>query len=112
MMKIDIEFSKFLVFLNLLTSGVLCLDVNALMVEFHTSKCALMGYPISFPNCGEGGGPWMLETNKDTKRLKDEMIELMRRNLNYGMEIVVRDDKMHESDGLLWPAAAAAERGG
>ena len=111
-MKMDIEFSEFLVLPDLLTSGVLCRDVDALMVEFHTSKRASGDYPINFPHRGEGGGPWTLSTIEDAERLRDEMIGLVRRNPNCGTEIVVRDDETHESDGMPWPAAAAAAAGG
>jgi len=112
-MKMDIEFYEFLVLPDLLTSGVLCRDVDALMVEFHTSKRASGDYPISFPNRsgeegGGSGGPWTLATNEDAGRLRDEMIGMVRRNPNCRTEIVVRDDETHESDGMPWPAAAAA----
>jgi hypothetical protein len=81
------------------------------MAEFHTSERALVDYPMSFPNHREDGGPWMLATNVDAERLGDEMSGLVRRNPNCGTEIVVRDDEAHQSDGMLWPAAAAAEGG-
>jgi hypothetical protein len=110
-MKMDIEFSEFLVFPDLLTSGVLCRDVDALMVEFHTSQRAAGDYPMSFPNRGEDGGNWTLSTNEDAERLVDDMIGLVRRNPNCRTEIVIRDDETHESDGMPWPAAAAEDGG-
>ena len=115
-MKMDIEFYEFLVLPDLLTSGVLCRDVDALMVEFHTSKRASGDYPISFPNRsgeeGDIGGLWTLATSEDAGRLRDEMIGMVRRNPNCMTEIVVRDDETHESDGMPWPAAAEEGGGG
>jgi hypothetical protein len=107
-MKMDIETSEFLVLPDLLTSGVLCRDVDALIGEFHTASHS-GDYPISFPRRGggggeeDGGGAWTLDTPADADRLKDEMIGLVRRNPNCKTEIVIGDDETYERDGMPWP---------
>jgi hypothetical protein len=47
-MKMDIEMAEWLVLPDLLTSGVLCRDVDAMLAEFHTGGRPEKEYPIHF----------------------------------------------------------------
>jgi hypothetical protein len=115
-MKMDIEFMELLVLPDLLTSGVLCRDVDALMGEFHTSSHS-GDYPISFPNRGggeeeDGGGDdtWTLDTYEEAERLRDDIIGMVHRNPNCKTRIVLGDDETHARDGMPWPVVLGGGR--
>ncbi|KAL3817421.1 hypothetical protein ACHAXA_011050 [Cyclostephanos tholiformis] len=110
-MKMDIEFSELLVLPDLLTSGVLCRDVDAVIGEFHTAAHS-GDYPISFPDRGSGEkkgreeGTWTLNTYEEAERLRDDIIGMVHRNPNCKTQIVIGDDETYARDGMPWPVAS------
>lgn len=100
-MKMDIEMGEWLVLPDLLASGVLCRDVDALLAEFHLRQHR-SDYPIHFPHRGN----WTLDTYEDAEVLKEEMVGMIERNPNCRTEIVEGDDESYGADGMPWPKPA------
>ena len=96
--KMDIEMGEWLVLPDLLTSGVLCADVDAMLAEFHL-KQHRNDYPIYFPHRGN----WTLATYEDAEVLKEEMVGIIERNPHCRTEVVEGDDEAHGADGMPWP---------
>lgn len=97
-MKMDIEMGEWLVFPDLLTSGVLCRDIDSLLGEFHLRQHQ-REYPIRFPHRGN----WTLNTYQEAQVMKDEMFGMVERNPNCKTELVVGDDESYGADGMPFP---------
>lgn len=94
-MKMDIEMMEWIVFPDLISSGVLCRDVDALLGEFHTTKYE-NDFPINFGN-------WTLNSYAEAEVLKEQLFGIVDRAPNCKTELVEGDDESYGSDGMPWP---------
>jgi len=101
-MKMDIEMMEWIVFPDLLHSGVLCNDIHAVMGEFHL-RSHWFFYPITFEDHKRQGENFTLQSWQDGDKLKNEWLGMMERNPNCSTQLVMRDDESHRSDGMPWP---------
>lgn len=96
-MKLDIEMAEWVVLPDLITSGVLCQNVIALLAEFHLYEHR-RDYPIHFLQ-----NNWTLHTYKEAEVLKEEMIGMINRNKLCSAKIIEGDDESYELDGMPFP---------
>ena len=96
-MKMDIEMGEWLVVPDLIASGVLCQDIDALAGEYHL-KARKSSYPMHVPNRN-----WTLRTYQEAEALKDEMFHIIERNPHCKTELVEVDDESYEKDEMPWP---------
>mmetsp|Transcript_39559 Transcript_39559/g.67350 ORF Transcript_39559/g.67350 Transcript_39559/m.67350 type:complete len:131 (+) Transcript_39559:224-616(+) len=97
-MKMDIEMGEWLVFPDLITSGVLCRDIDILLGEFHL-EMHKKEYPIHFPHRGN----WTLIIYEEAEVLKKELFEMITRNPHCKTDLVEGDDDSYGRDGMPWP---------
>lgn len=102
-MKMDIEMGEWLVLPDLLVSGVLCRDIDALLGEYHL-RSHNGDYPVRFPQRGN----WTLETFEDARVLKDQAFGMVERSPHCQTELVEGDDESYESDGMPLPTLATS----
>jgi hypothetical protein len=131
-MKMDIEMAEWLVLPDLLTSGVLCRDVDAMLAEFHTGGRHKNEFPIQFAsqppqpqseqsqlqqmqqqqlqssasNNATTMSSWTLESYLDAEQLKHEMMNMILHNPNCKTLVVEGDDESYGRDGMPWPSLA------
>ena len=96
-MKMDIEMSEWIVLPDLITSGVLCRDIDTLLIEVHLLQHK-NDYPIHFAQHN-----WTLGSNVEARKLKEGMFGLVRRNPSCKTELVQGDDEYYGSDGMPLP---------
>eukprot|EP00571_Detonula_confervacea_P004833 CAMPEP_0172316296 /NCGR_PEP_ID=MMETSP1058-20130122/27727_1 /TAXON_ID=83371 /ORGANISM="Detonula confervacea, Strain CCMP 353" /LENGTH=314 /DNA_ID=CAMNT_0013030571 /DNA_START=259 /DNA_END=1203 /DNA_ORIENTATION=- len=104
-MKMDIEMMEWLVFPDLISSGVLCRDIDAVMGEFHLQSTWYL-YPVTFHNPGgeeNGGTNWTLHNYTEAEAFRNYMLGMIHRNHNCKTKLVMRDDESHADDGMPWP---------
>ncbi len=121
-MKMDIEMAEWLVLPDLLTSGVLCRDVDAMLAEFHTGGRHEKEYPIHFaapppPQQQQLGGSnntstnsisWTLESYRDAEQLKNIMLNMIHHNPNCKTLVVEGDDESYGRDGMPLPSSSVS----
>lgn len=105
-MKMDIEMGEWLVFPDLLSSGVLCRDVDALLGEFHL-KQHMADYPIHFPQRAN----WTLNSYEEAEVLKNELFGIIERNPHCKTELIVGDDESFGNDGMPLPKPPESDFG-
>ena len=124
-MKMDIEMAEWMVLPDLLISGVLCRDVDAMLAEFHTGGRHAKEYPIHFaappsPSPSQqhqvGGSnntstksiSWTLESYMDAEQLKNEMLKIIDHNPNCKTLVVEGDDESYGRDGMPLPSSSVS----
>lgn len=105
-MKMDIEMMEWLVFPDLLLSGVLCEDINAMMGEFHL-RANWFFYPITFEGHGnQGAKNFTIKSWEEGSKLKDEWLLMVERNPHCNTVMSMKDDETYRLDGMPWPTSA------
>ncbi|KAL9182563.1 LOW QUALITY PROTEIN: hypothetical protein ACHAXT_013215 [Thalassiosira profunda] len=95
--KMDIENLEWLVFPDLVSTGVLCRNIDAVISEFHCTHLHWHMYPISFPERN-----LTLRNYTEAEALRDGILkEITTRNCKTRIEM--RDDESHADDGMPWP---------
>ena len=100
-MKMDVEMMEWLIFPDLLDTGVLCHDTHGVMIEFHMRSHWFL-YPITFAHSRMGDN-YTINQWQDAKKLKDEYMIRMIRDPNCKLDLQLQDDESHRSDGVPWP---------
>ena len=95
-MKMDIEMSEWIVLPDLITSGVLCRDIDTLLIEVHLLQHK-NDYPIHFAQHN-----WTLG-NVEARKLKEGMFGMVQRNPSCKTELVQGDDEYYGDDGMPLP---------
>ncbi len=90
---------EWLVLPDLLSSGVLCRDIDSLLGEYHL-ETHRNDYPIHFPHHASN---WTIESYEEAKVLRDEIFGLVGRNPNCNTELIVGDEESYERDGMPLP---------
>ncbi|KAL7540407.1 hypothetical protein ACHAXR_012047 [Thalassiosira sp. AJA248-18] len=103
-MKMDIEMLEWLVMPDLITSGVLCRDIDGAIGEFHL-KLQWFLYPVTFPDPGGNGKNWTLHNYTQAEAFMNQMLGMIERNYHCKTQLEMRDDESHAEDGMPWPVA-------
>ncbi|KAL7537366.1 hypothetical protein ACHAXR_007779 [Thalassiosira sp. AJA248-18] len=102
-MKMDVEMMEWILFPDLLMSGVLCEDINAMMGEFHL-KANWFFYPITFEGHGKHGASNLtIQTWEEADKLKNEWLTMMERNPHCKTVLSMKDDETYRLDGMPFP---------
>lgn len=106
-MKMDVEMMEWILFPDLLLSGVLCEDIDAMMGEFHLQGNWFF-YPITFEGHGIQGASsnFTLKSWEEGDKLKNEWLTMMERNPHCNTVLSMRDDETYRLDGMHWPTEA------
>ncbi|KAL7546097.1 hypothetical protein ACHAWF_015456, partial [Thalassiosira exigua] len=100
-MKMDIEMMEWLVFPDLLDTGVFCHDIDGVMGEFHL-RAAWFYYPITFKHSRQGDN-YTVESWENATKLKDGYMQRISDDPNCTVDILMNDDESHRTDGMPWP---------
>ena len=101
-MKMDVEMLEWILMPDLITSGVLCRYIDAVMGEFHL-KLQWYLYPVTFPDPGGNGKDWTLHNYTEAEEFMKHMLGMIERNHNCKTKLEMRDDESHAKDGMPWP---------
>ena len=105
--KLDVEMLEWLVIPDLLSSGVLCRDIDALMGEFHQQWHL---YPVTFENINKDGSNWTLHNATEAEGFAKELVGMVNRNTNCKTKLDMRDDESYISDGFPLPGEAVGNK--
>lgn len=101
-MKMDIEMMEWLVMPDLITSGVLCGDIDGALGEFHLQPQWFL-YPVTFQDPGGNGGSWTLHNYTEAEAFMHQMLGMIERNYHCKTKLEMRDDESYVDDGMPWP---------
>ncbi|KAL9186580.1 hypothetical protein ACHAXT_005818 [Thalassiosira profunda] len=107
-MKMDIEMMEWLVFPDLLLSGVLCRDIAGVIGEFHL-KANWFFYPITFDDRSRKGKNFTIERWEDADELQSEWLAMIEQNPHCHTQMSMRDDETYRTDGMPWPTDDSLE---
>lgn len=100
-MKMDVEMMEWLLFPDLLQSGVLCRDIDGMMGEFHLQNHWFF-YPITFAHSRQGEN-FTIDTWQNATKLKDGYLTKIQSDPNCNIQLTMKDDESHRTDGMPWP---------
>ena len=104
-MKLDSEMMEWIVFPDLLLSGVMCNDITAMTGEFHLKPLWYL-YPITFQGHASktrGDTNFTIPKWEEARTLKEEWVTMIERNPNCNTTLDLRDDESYRTDGVSWP---------
>jgi hypothetical protein len=94
-MKMDIEFSEFIVLPDLVVQGSLCNAVDSVFGEFHFRPAL---FPLKFAD-----NNIILKDTSDAKVYTNSLIRAMHSNPSCQTLFTYGDDESYKSDGIPWP---------
>ena len=100
-MKMDIEMMEWIVFPDLLDTGVLCRDMNGMMGEFHLHSHWFF-YPITFEHSRLGDN-YTIQTWENASVIQRQYLSKIDKDPNCTIDLLLKDDESHRTDGMPWP---------
>jgi len=93
-MKLDVEGLEFMVFPDLLSTGVLCKNIDLLMGEFHYAPGNHNYYPINVTSDGKH----ILRDRKEGQALAEKMLYLLEVSEHCMTKVSLNDDESYPTD--------------
>lgn len=100
-MKLDVEGLEFKVFPDLLTTGVLCNNINLMIGEFHYAPGNNNYYPFNVTEDGKN----LLHNRKEGQSLAMQMLHLLDVSENCMTRVSLDDDEAYPTDPHDLPSA-------